>query len=125
MSPIILKRRRPLSPAPISGAEAYALYTAAILPLRHASGGEVVLEAAAADWFIGPEAEVWHKVLIVRQASLAAFFAFASDPAAQAAGVHRAAALADSRLLPMRAELEGCTGGLDCRCVLCPAVPPT
>ena len=42
-------------------------------------------------------------VLIVRQASLAAFFAFASDPAAQAAGIHRTAALLDSRLLPMRA----------------------
>jgi hypothetical protein len=87
---------------PITGAKAYARYTTSILPLLRASGGDIVLEAAGNEWFIGPEAEAWHRVLIVRQASLQAFFAFATDKAAEAAGHHRTAALADSRLLPMR-----------------------
>lgn len=87
---------------PITGAEAFDRYTGAILPLLRASGGDIVLQAAANDWFIGPQAEMWHRVLIVRQASLQAFFAFATDKAAEAVGHHRTAALADSRLLPMR-----------------------
>jgi hypothetical protein len=43
-------------------------------------------------------------VLLVRQASKAAFLAFASDPEAQAISAHRAAAISDSRLLPIRAD---------------------
>lgn len=87
--------------APISGAEAYARYKAEITPLLRASGGDVVLAANGGDWFIGPEGEYWHHVLVVQQASVTSFFAFAGDPAAIAATRHRTAALADSRLLPM------------------------
>ena len=94
-----------LAPAePISGAEAYALYAAGIKPLLTASGGAVVFEGAGGGWFIGPEAERWDRVLLVRQASLASFLAFASDPAAQAMQGHRTAALEDSRLLPLLSE---------------------
>ena len=88
-------------PAPISGAEAYARYAAGIAPLLAASGGAVVFEGRGGDWFIGPEAERWDKVLMVRQASLGAFFGFAGDPAARAILGHRQAALEDSRLLPL------------------------
>ncbi|MDF0600374.1 DUF1330 domain-containing protein [Psychromarinibacter sp. C21-152] len=87
-------------PAPVSGAAAYARYVAETLPLLEASGGAVIFEGRAERWFIGPEEERWDHVLIVRQASLSAFRAFADAPAAQAALVHRTAALADSRLLP-------------------------
>ncbi|WP_172296602.1 DUF1330 domain-containing protein [Pseudoruegeria sp. HB172150] len=85
---------------PTSGAEAYARYVAETLPLLEASGGEVLFEGTANRWFIGPETERWDHVLIVKQASLQSFLAFASDPAAQSALVHRAAAVEDSRLLP-------------------------
>ena len=88
---------------PVSGAEAYARYTAAIAPLLAASGGDVLFEGNGGAWFIGPEGAGWDKVLLVRQASVGAFLAFARDPAAQRAGLHRTAALADSRLLPLTA----------------------
>lgn len=85
---------------PVSGSEAYARYVAETLPLLEASGGSVLFEGTAERWFIGPETERWDHVLIVRQASLQDFLAFASDPAAQKALAHRTAALEDSRLLP-------------------------
>jgi hypothetical protein len=40
-------------------------------------------------------------VLLIRQSSLEAFFAFASDPEYLAGVGHRTAALEDSRLLPL------------------------
>jgi hypothetical protein len=43
-------------------------------------------------------------VLLVRQASKASFLAFASNPEAQRITAHRAAAISDSRLLPIRAD---------------------
>lgn len=87
--------------APITGAAAYALYEAGIAPLLAASGGEVLFAGAGGPWFIGPKGEGWDRVLLVRQASVAAFLSFAQDPAAQALGHHRTAALGDSRLLPL------------------------
>lgn len=86
---------------PISGRTAYARYEAGITPLLEASGGEVLFSGAGGPWFIGPEGERWDHALLVRQASLARFFAFAQDPAAREFGHHRTAALADSRLLPL------------------------
>lgn len=99
---------------PISGAEAYARYTAHTEPFLKASGGEVLFEGpAAGGWFIGPAEERWDHVLLVRQSSLAAFRAFASDPAYLAGLGHRTAALEDSRLLPVFPEAE----------VIAPAAP--
>ncbi len=93
-----------LAPArPISGAEAYALYSAGITPLLQALGGEVLFEGRGGDWFIGPEGEGWDHVLLVRQASVSSFLAFAQSPEAQRLGAHRTAALEDSRLLPLSA----------------------
>jgi hypothetical protein len=86
---------------PISGREAYARYMAGIAPLLEASGGEVLFEGTGGAWFIGPEAERWDKVLLVRQASVASFLSFAQDLEAQRFGHHRTAALEDSRLLPL------------------------
>ncbi len=88
---------------PISGAEAYALYSAGITPLLQASGGEVLFEGRGGDWFIGPEGEGWDHVLLVRQASVASFLSFAQNPEAQRLGQHRTAALENSRLLPLTA----------------------
>lgn len=87
-----------------SGREAYQRYTDMIAPLLKGSGGEILLSADASRFLIGPADERWDHVLIVRQASKAAFLAFASNPEAMAAGVHRTAALEDSRLLPCFAD---------------------
>lgn len=93
-----------LAPAtPISGEAAYGLYMVGIRPLLEASGGEVLFDGHGGEWFIGPEGDGWDRVLLVRQASVAAFLAFAQDPEAQRIGHHRTAALADSRLLPLEA----------------------
>lgn len=88
-------------PAPIPGRDAYALYEAGIAPLLAASGGAVLFSGTGGEWFIGPAGAGWDRVLLVRQASLEAFFAFAQDPAAVESGHHRTAALTDSRLLPL------------------------
>ncbi len=80
-------------PEPISGEAAYARYSAHTLPFLAASGGSVLFQGTAGNWFIGPADERWDHVLLVRQASLAAFRAFASDPAYLAGLGHRTAAL--------------------------------
>ncbi len=51
--------------------------------------------------FIGPADERWDVVMLIKQNSIDDFFAFASNEAYLAGMGHRAAALADSRLLPV------------------------
>ena len=87
--------------APISGAEAYERYIAHTLPLLRNSGGDVMFLGEGGRWLIGPDRECWDRAMLVRQRSLAAFMAFASDAAYLAGIGHRTAALADSRLLPL------------------------
>jgi uncharacterized protein (DUF1330 family) len=84
-----------------SGREAYDRYMREMLPLLRATGGEVLFSGRASRFLIGPQDEIWDHVLLVRQASKAAFLAFASDPEAQAITAHRTAAICDSRLLPI------------------------
>lgn len=86
---------------PVSGADAYQLYADGIAPLLAASGGEVLFDGTGGDWFIGPEGDGWDRVLLVRQASVASFLAFAQMREARIIGHHRTAALKDSRLLPL------------------------
>jgi hypothetical protein len=50
---------------------------------------------------IGPEAERWDPVMLECQSSEESFMRFATDPAYSAGLARRAAAVADSRLLPM------------------------
>lgn len=91
-------------PAPVSGAEAYARYMREMLPLLHRSGGEVLFSGTSAHFLIGPAAEIWDHVLLVRQNSKASFLAFASDPESMTITAHRTAAVCDSRLLPISAD---------------------
>jgi hypothetical protein len=84
-----------------SGREAYDRYMREMLPLLEASGGAVLFSGAGGPFLIGPQDESWDHVLLVRQASKAAFLAFASDPEAQRITAHRTAAISDSRLLPL------------------------
>jgi hypothetical protein len=50
---------------------------------------------------VGPEDERWDLVVLIRQASVADFFAFAGNEGYLAGIGHRTAALEDSRLLPI------------------------
>lgn len=88
-------------PQPITGSEAFDRYIAHTLPFLEASGGSLTLLADGGHVFIGPPDERWDLVMLVRQASIESFVAFADDPAYLAGLGHRTAALTDSRLLPM------------------------
>lgn len=86
---------------PITGEEAYKLYMDHTLPLLTKSGGEVLFYGSGGKFLIGPSEERWDAAMLVRQASLASFLAFASDQNYLAGMGHRTAALEDSRLLPL------------------------
>lgn len=89
---------------PVSGREAYDRYMRDMRPLLEASGGGVLFSGSSAGFLIGPQDESWDHVLLVRQASKAAFLAFASDPQTQRITTHRTAAISDSRLLPIQQD---------------------
>jgi uncharacterized protein (DUF1330 family) len=88
-------------PSGISGKEAYQLYINHTLPLLKASGGEVLFNGKGGRFLIGPEAEKWDAVILVKHESLAKFMEFASDREYLKGVGHRTAALEDSRLLPI------------------------
>ncbi len=87
---------------PVSGAVAFDRYIVLTLPLLRATGGDLTLLGRGAPLLIGPPEECWDVVMLVRQASIAAFMGFAQDPVYLPVLRHRAAAVADSRLLPFQ-----------------------
>jgi uncharacterized protein (DUF1330 family) len=89
---------------PISGAEAYDRYVTHTLPYLIASGGALLFLGEGGPFLTGPEGERWDRAMLVKQSSVQAFMAFASDAAYLAGIGHRTAAVEDSRLLPL-AEL--------------------
>lgn len=91
-----------LSPeSPISGKEAFQKYIDHTLPFLERSGGELLFLGEGGEYFIGPNDENWDLVMLVKQSSVQSFFAFASDPECMEGNGHRAAAIIDSRLLPI------------------------
>ena len=86
---------------PISGAEAFNRYIAETLPHLRASGGELLLLCEGGPFLIGPDDERWDMMMLVRQRSVDAFIAFATNADYVAGLGHRIAALEDSRLLPL------------------------
>ena len=86
---------------PISGRAAYQKYIDHTLPLLQRSGGDLLFLGAGGNFFIGPQDERWDLAMLVRQKSLQAFIAFASDSKYLAGIGHRTAAVEDSRLLPL------------------------
>ena len=91
---------------PISGAEAFQRYIAHTLPYLRESGGDLIFLGSGGHFLIGPPDERWDVVMLVRQQSVASFMAFASHEAFLSGIGHRTAALEDSRLLPLNAEIE-------------------
>ena len=87
--------------SPISGRAAYERYIEHTLPFLRASGGEVLYLGTGGEYLIGPTGEGWDTAMLVRQSSIAAFMAFASDRAYLAGIGHRVAGVRDSRMLPL------------------------
>ncbi len=87
--------------APISGAAAFQKYIDHTLPYLHETGGDIMFLGTGGAFLIGPEAERWDLVMMVRQSSAESFLAFASHKAYLAGMGHRTAAVEDSRLLPL------------------------
>jgi hypothetical protein len=85
---------------PISGREAYDRYIDHTLPFLTASGGSIEFLGVGGHYFVGPPDERWDLVMLITQASVSDFFAFASNEEYMAGVGHRTAALEDSRLLP-------------------------
>lgn len=86
---------------PISGAEAFQKYIDHTLPYLRESGGDLIFLGAGGAYLIGPEAERWDMVMLVKQHSAESFLAFAAHEAYLGGIGHRTAGLQDSRLLPM------------------------
>jgi uncharacterized protein (DUF1330 family) len=89
--------------APCSGREAYTRYGAVAAEHVRAVGGHPVWMGLPQLTLIGPSDETWDQVLLVQYPSRKAFLTMASNPAYLACAEHRTAALADSRLVAMRA----------------------
>ncbi|TWT17171.1 DUF1330 domain-containing protein [Luteimonas wenzhouensis] len=84
-----------------SGREAYRRYSEGSLRAISAVGGRVIFSGRAHASLIAPSDETWDQVFLVRYPSAAAFRTMLSMPEYQASVRHRAAALADSRLVPV------------------------
>jgi uncharacterized protein (DUF1330 family) len=89
----------------ITGAEAYARYAAGVAPHLQRAGGRVLLALQASESVIGPEQREWDAVFAVEYPSRSAFLEMTGDPGYLEVHAHRAAALADSRLIACSPQL--------------------
>jgi uncharacterized protein (DUF1330 family) len=87
--------------APISGEEAYNLYLENTLPFLKEAGSEVLFVGKCSPFLIGPAAENWDFMLLVKHSSKERFIAFAANTDYLKITGHRSAAITDSRLLPI------------------------
>lgn len=88
-------------PLPISGREAYDLYTRHTLPFLRDSGGEVTYLGEGGSFLVGPPGPGWDLAMLVHQDSIESFMSFASNLEYLAGIGHRVAAVSDSRILPL------------------------
>ena len=93
--------------APCTGREAYTRYGAEAVRHVAAVGGKPIWMGDVQLTVIGPSDQPWDEVLLVEYPSRKAFLTMASNPDYLACTVHRSAALADSRLIAMRARRRG------------------
>lgn len=83
----------------IGGREAYERYAQATAPFLTRVGGRLLLAVDAKQMVIGPERLEWDMALMVEYPSRQKFLEMASDADYLRIHEHRAAALADSRLI--------------------------
>ena len=82
----------------ITGEEAYARYGTEVTRFLERAGGRVLLALTPQESVIGPQGE-WDLVLAVQYPSRAAFLGMIADPEYLPVHGHRAAGVADSRLI--------------------------
>lgn len=82
-----------------TGAEAYATYGQNIAPFLAEIGGEVLAATSSVESVIGPAEPEWDLVLLVRYPSRQAFLAMVGNPGYQREHEHRAAGVAEARLI--------------------------
>ena len=83
----------------VSGAEAYARYSAGTESFLQAVGGRVLMAVQPRQSVIGPAESEWDLVLLVEYPSRAKFLEMATNEDYLKVHAHREAALADSRLI--------------------------
>ncbi|MEM9422024.1 MAG: DUF1330 domain-containing protein [Pseudomonadota bacterium] len=84
---------------PCSGAEAFARYGEAVLPMIARSGGRQIWQGQQAAMLIGPQDKQWSLAVLVEYPSARAFLDMISSDEYQQIVVHRVAALEDARLI--------------------------
>lgn len=90
---------------PCTGREAFQRYGAAAGSKLEAAGARAVWMGSVKGVLIGPLAESWDDALLVEYPSRKAFSDMALDREYNTVSVHRTAALADSRLIAVKASL--------------------
>ena len=83
----------------VSGAEAYARYSAAAEPFLRGVGGRLLMAVQPQQSVIGPPDGEWDLVLLVEYPSRAKFLEMATNQDYLKVHAHRHAALEDSRLI--------------------------
>lgn len=83
----------------VTGAEAYARYSAATEPFLRGVGGRLVAAVQPQQTVIGPPESEWDLILLVEYPSRTKFMEMAANPEYLKIHAHREAALADSRLI--------------------------
>jgi uncharacterized protein (DUF1330 family) len=83
----------------VSGAEAYARYSAGTEPFLRGVGGRLLAAVAPRQSVIGPAESEWDLVLLVEYPSRQKFLQMAMNPEYLKVHEHREAALSDSRLI--------------------------
>jgi uncharacterized protein (DUF1330 family) len=84
---------------PCTGREAYQRYAAAAGPIIGKLGGGLQWVADVKCVVIGPVSESWDEALLVKYPTRKSFMDMVAMPEYQKIGVHRTAALNDSRLI--------------------------
>lgn len=85
----------------ITGRDAFQKYINHTFPFLSQSGGEIIFLGEGGHYFIGPQDQRWDMMMLIRQNSLQDFMQFASNAEYLKGIGHRAAAICDSRLLPL------------------------
>jgi uncharacterized protein (DUF1330 family) len=83
----------------VTGAEAYARYSAGTEPFLRGVGGDVRIALSATQSVVGPAEPEWDLILVIEYPSRAKFLEMAMNPEYLKVHAHREAALADSRLV--------------------------
>lgn len=82
----------------VSGAEAYARYLEIVAPCVEKCGGTVTWSGEGFATVVGPVNERWDRVITATYPNREAYIQVMEDPDYEPAAVHRAAALAETRI---------------------------